>query len=141
LLLHTDLCGPSAIESVGGNQYILVVVDDFSRYTWVFFLKHKSEATSQLINFIKKVELILRKPVRKIRSDNGTEFKNHAFEDFLINKGISHNFCAPYTPQQNGVVERRNRSLCEASRTMLSVPRPPLYFWADAIATACYTQN
>jgi len=140
-LLHTDLCGPSAIESVAGNKYILVVVDDFSRFTWVFFLKHKSEATSHLINFIKQNELTLRNPVRKIRSDNGTELKNHAFEDFLINKGILHNLSAPYTPQQNGVVERRNRFLCEAARTMLSFARLPLYFWADAIATAWYTKN
>ncbi|KAI3767848.1 hypothetical protein L2E82_18277 [Cichorium intybus] len=140
-LLHIDICGPSAIESVAHNKYILVVVDDFSRFTWVFFLKQKSEAAINMINFIKQIEILLRKQVRMIRSDNGTEFKNKILDDFLVNKGITHNFSAPYTPQQNGVVERRNRSLCEASRTMLSFTKLPLYFWADAIATACYTQN
>ncbi|KAI3515898.1 hypothetical protein L1887_14803 [Cichorium endivia] len=140
-LLHIDLCGPSAIESVAHNKYILVVVDDFSRFTWVFFLKQKSEAALNMINFIKQIEILLRKQVRMIRSDNGTEFKNKVLDDFLVNKGISHNFYAPYTPQQNGVVERRNRSLCEAARTMLSFAKLPLYFWADAIATACFTQN
>ncbi|KAI3505861.1 hypothetical protein L1887_28170 [Cichorium endivia] len=140
-LLHIDLCGPSAIESVAHNKYILVVVDDFSRFTWVFFLKQKSEAATNMINFIKQKEILLRKQVRMIRSDNGTEFKNQTLDDFLVHKGISHNFSAPYTPQQNGVVERRNRSLCEAARTMLSFAKLPLYFWADAIVTTCFTQN
>ncbi|KAI3515995.1 hypothetical protein L1887_14902 [Cichorium endivia] len=140
-LLHIDLCGPSAIESVAHNKYILVVMDDFSRFTWVLFLKQKSEAATNMINFIKQIEVLLRKQVRMIRSDNGTEFKNQLLDDFLISKGISYNFSAPYTPQQNGVAERRNRSLCEAARTMLSFAKLPLYFWADAIATTCFTQN
>ena len=140
-LLHIDLCGPSSIESIGGNKYILVIVDDFSRFTWVFFLKHKSEATPKLKIFIKQIEVQLRKVVRNIRSDNGLEFKNKEFEDFLAEKGTSHNFSAPYTPQQNGIIERRNRSLCEAARTMLSFASLPLYFWADAIVAACFTQN
>ncbi|KAI3766946.1 hypothetical protein L2E82_17026 [Cichorium intybus] len=140
-LLHIDLCGPSAIESVAHNKYILVVVDDFSRFTWVFFLKQKSEAASNMINFIKQMEVLLQKQVRMIRSDNGTKFKNRILDDFLVGKGISHNFSAPYTPQQNGVVERRNRSLYEAARTMLSFAKLRLNFWADAIATACFTQN
>ena len=83
----------------------------------------------------------LRKPVRSIRSDNGTEFKNKVFDDFLRNKGIDHNFSAPYSPPHNGVVERRNRSLCEAARSMLIFADLPLYFWADAILPACFTQN
>lgn len=82
-LLHIDLCGPSSIESIGGNKYILVIIDDFSRFTLVFFLKHKSEATSKLKIFIKQVEVQLRKVVRNIRSDNGLEFKNKEFEYFL----------------------------------------------------------
>ena len=91
--------------------------------------------------FIKQVELQLRKVVRNIRSDNGLELKNKEFEDFLTEKGVSHNFSAPYTPQQNGIVERQNRSLCEAARTMLSFASLPLYFGADVVATTCYTQN
>ncbi|KAL4579910.1 hypothetical protein LXL04_016080 [Taraxacum kok-saghyz] len=117
------------------------IVDDFSRFTWVYFIKHKSETTQQMIDFIKYVELQLRKPVRKIRSDNGTEFKNQTFEAFLTEKGIDHNFSAPRTPLQNGVVERRNRSLCEAARSMLKFAALPLSFWAEAILTACFTQN
>nr|KAJ0203047.1 hypothetical protein LSAT_V11C500252350 [Lactuca sativa] len=101
----------------------------------------KSDATPKLKAFIKQIEVQLKKTVRNIRSDNGLEFKNKDFEDFLADKGITHNFLAPYTPQQNEIVERRNRSLCEAARTMLSFASLPLYFWADAIAAACYTQN
>ena len=98
-LLHIDLCGPSEIESIGGSKYILVIVDDFSRFTWVFFLKQKSEATPKLKAFIMQAELQLRKMVRNIRSDNGLEFKNQEFEEFLVDKGLTHNFSAPYTPQ------------------------------------------
>ena len=94
-----------------------------------------------MIDFIKYAETKLRKTVRSIRSDNGTEFKNKVFDDFLRNKGISHNFSAPYSPPQNGVVERRNRSLCEAAKSMLNFADLPLYFWADAILAACFTQN
>ena len=97
-LLHIDLCGPSFIERIGGNKYILVIVDDFSRFTWVFFLKQKSEATPKLKLFIKQVEVQLRKVVCNVRSDNGLEFKNKDFEDFLAEKGTTHNFSAPYTP-------------------------------------------
>lgn len=78
---------------------------------------------------------------RKIRNDNGMEFKNHVFDEFLTNIGISYNFSSPHTPQQNGVAERWNRYLCEAARTMWSFAKLPLYFWVDAIATACFTQN
>ncbi|KAL4578457.1 hypothetical protein LXL04_014580 [Taraxacum kok-saghyz] len=140
-LLHINLCGPSSIESLAGNKYILVIVDDFSRFTWVYFLKKKSQTTQEMIDFINYAETKLRKPVRSIRSDNGTEFKNKVFDDFLRNKGIDHNFSAPYSPPQNGVVERRNRSLCEAARSMLIFADLPLYFWADAILAACFTQN
>ncbi|KAI3503858.1 hypothetical protein L1887_32314 [Cichorium endivia] len=94
-----------------------------------------------LIAFIKQIELHLKKRVRTIRSDNGTEFKNQTIHSYLKEKGITHNFSAPYTPQQNGVVERRNRSLCEAARTMLDCVNLLMYFWAEAVATACITQN
>ena len=140
-LLHIDLCGPAKTQTIQGKKYILVVVDGFSRFTWVFFLRLKSEAPEEMINFIKQIELKLKRPVRRIRSDNGLEFKNNTLDSFLKDKGIEHNFSAPYTPQQNGVVERRNRTLCEAARSMLIFADLPQYFWAEAIATACYTQN
>ncbi|KAL4570004.1 hypothetical protein LXL04_025653 [Taraxacum kok-saghyz] len=140
-LLHIDLCGPSAVASLHKKKYILVIVDDFTRFTWVFFLRLKSETANELINFIKLVELQLQKFVHKIRSDNGTEFVNQTIDSFLQSKGIDHNLSAPYSPQQNGVVERRNRTLVEAARAMLKFSNLSLYFWAEAVQTACFVQN
>ncbi|KAI3680401.1 hypothetical protein L2E82_50388 [Cichorium intybus] len=125
-LLCMDLCGLSAVESIGKKKYILVIVDDYSRFTWVLFLRNKSDAAEKIINFIKKMELMLNKKVRTVHSDNGSEFKNHTLDGFLKTKRISHNFSAPYTPQQNGVVERRICSLCEAARTMLNFANLPM---------------
>ena len=126
-LLHIDLCGPSTVESLHHKKYILVIVDDFTRFTWVFFLRLKSKTASELIKFIKGIEVIIKLPVRRIRSVNGLEFVNATIEKFLIEKGIDHNFSAPYTPQQNDVVERRNRTLVEAARSMLNFANIPLY--------------
>ena len=94
-----------------------------------------------MIDHLKLIELDSKVPVRAIRSDNGTEFKNQLLNDFCFDKGISRQYSAPRTPQQNGVIERKNRTLIEAARTMLSESRLPMYFWAEAVNTACYTQN
>ena len=83
----------------------------------------------------------MKLPVCRIRSDHGTEFTNSTLENFLSDKGINHNFFAPHTPQQNGVVERRNRTLVEVARSMLNLANLPLYLWAGAVATACFTRN
>ena len=94
-----------------------------------------------MIDFIKKIEISLKKKVRKIKSDNGYEFKNNCLDSFLVDQGILHNFSSPYTPQQNGVVERRNRSLCEATQMMPTYVNLPQYLWAEAVSTTCFTQN
>ncbi|KAJ9564937.1 hypothetical protein OSB04_000903 [Centaurea solstitialis] len=140
-LLHVDLCGPVSTPSLGGKRYILVLVDEFSRFTWTFFLRHKGDAAEEIILFIKRIEVRTGLPVRSIRSDNGTEFKNYTLDAFLNDKGISQQFSAVRSPQQNGVVERKNRTLCEAARSMLCEANLPTYFWAEAVNTACYTQN
>ncbi|KAI3685467.1 hypothetical protein L6452_34711 [Arctium lappa] len=140
-MLHMDMCGPVSTPSLGGRRYILVIIDEFTRYTWVFFLRYKSDTTKEIINFIKKSEVLNGQLVRSVRSDNGTEFKNSMLDDFFNEKGISQNFSAVRTPQQNDVVERKNRTLCEAARSMLSESHLPTYFWAEAINTACFTQN
>ncbi|KAJ9544402.1 hypothetical protein OSB04_024109 [Centaurea solstitialis] len=140
-MIHMDLCGPMRIQSISGKKYILVMVDEYSRYTWLEFLRMKSEAPELIIKFIKRIQVLLQLPVRKIRSDNGTEFKNATLDAYLTSIGISHNFSGAYTPQQNGVVERRNRTLVEAARTMLAYSGLPLTFWAEAVSTACFTQN
>ena len=140
-LIHMDLFGPVNVMSMSRKRYALVMVDDYSKYTWVLFLHSKDETPQLIIDHLKKIELEANLPVRIIRSDNGTEFKNSILNDFCTEKGISRQYSAPRTPQQNGVVERKNRTLVEAARTMLSESRLPVYFWAEAVNTACYTQN
>ncbi|KAJ9541914.1 hypothetical protein OSB04_028420 [Centaurea solstitialis] len=140
-LLHMDLFGPVNTLSVGGKRYTLVIVDEYTRYTWVFFLRSKSDASQEIINFILQMEKYNQITVRSLRSDHGTEFKNSVLDDFLVSKGISQNFSSVRTPQQNGVAERRNRTLIEAARSMLIEARLPLQFWAEAVNTTCYTQN
>nr|GEZ71800.1 hypothetical protein [Tanacetum cinerariifolium] len=139
--LHMDLCGPMRIASINGKPYVLVIVDDYSRYTWVHFLRSKDEAPEVIIKFLKKISVLLQSPVIIIRTDNGTEFKNQTLKKYFDTVGISHQMSSVRTPQQNGVVERRNRTLVEAARTMLIFSRAPLFLWAEAIATACFTQN
>ncbi|KAI3667612.1 hypothetical protein L6452_42678 [Arctium lappa] len=140
-LLHMDLCGPMRTTSINGKKYVLVMIDDYSRYTWLEFLRNKSDAPELIIAFIKRIQVRLQLPVRTIHSDNGTEFKNDTLRSYLTSVGISHNFSAAYTPQQNGIVERKNRTLVEAARTMLAYSELPMYLWAEAVATACFTQN
>ena len=140
-LLHMDLFGPINVMSMSKKRYALVIVDDYSKYTWVLFLHSKDETPQMVIDHVKLIELDSKCPVRAIRSDNDTEFKNAVLNDFCADKGITRQYSAPRTPQQNGVVERKNRTLIEAARTMLSESKLPMYFWAEAVNTACYTQN
>nr|GFC36713.1 retrovirus-related Pol polyprotein from transposon TNT 1-94 [Tanacetum cinerariifolium] len=118
-LLHMDLCGPMRITSINGKQYILVIVDDYSRYTWVHFLRSKAEAPAVIITFLKRITVLLQSPVIIIRTDNDIEFKNQLLKVYFDSVGISHQMSYVRTPQQNRVVERRNRTLVEAARTML----------------------
>nr|GFC35331.1 retrovirus-related Pol polyprotein from transposon TNT 1-94 [Tanacetum cinerariifolium] len=129
------------VQSINGKRYMLVVVDDYSRYTWVFFLHSKDKASEVIISFIKKTQVNLQLQVQCVRTDNGTEFKNKTLAKFFDEVGITQQFFAARTPQQNGFVERRNRTLVEASRTMLTFANLPSFLWAKAIATACFTQN
>ena len=140
-LLHMDLFGPVAYLSIGGSKYGLVIVDDFSRFTWVFFLQDKSETQGTLKRFLRRAQNEFELKVKKIRSDNGSEFKNLQVEEFLEEEGIKHEFSAPYTPQQNGVVERKNRTLIDMARTMLGEFKTPECFWSEAVNTACHAIN
>nr|GEZ83091.1 retrovirus-related Pol polyprotein from transposon TNT 1-94 [Tanacetum cinerariifolium] len=140
-LLHMDLYGPMPVESINGKRYVLVVVDDYSWYAWVFFLHSKDEASEVIISFIKKTQVNFQLQVQRVRTNNGTEFKNKTLAKFFDEVGITQQFSTARTPQQNGVVERRNRTLVEAARTMLTFANLPLFVWAEAIATACFTQN
>jgi transposase InsO family protein len=125
-LLHMDTVGPARVRSEGGKWYVLVVVDDFSRYSWVFFMVSKDEAFTHARDLILRLQNEFPKnAMRAIRSDNGTEFKNTHFETFCASLGLEHQFSSPYVPQQNGIVERKNRTLVEMARTMLDEHRTP----------------
>ncbi|GJV83904.1 putative ribonuclease H-like domain-containing protein [Tanacetum coccineum] len=139
--LHMDLFGPTSVSSLNHKWYCLVVTDDFSRFTWTFFLKSKDETGSILRNLITEIENLKDLKVKIIRCDNGGEFKNREMDEFCTKKGIKREFSNARTPQQNGVAERRNRTLIEAARTMLADAKLPVTFWAEAVSTACYVQN
>jgi hypothetical protein len=140
-MLHMDLFDPIAYISIGGSKYCLVIVDYFSRFTWVFFLQEKSQTQETLKGFLRRAQNEFGLRIKKIRSDNRMEFKNSQIEGFLEEEGIKHEFSSPYTPQQNGVVERKNRTLLDMARTMLDEYKTPNRFWAEAINTACYSIN
>ncbi|GJV97663.1 retrovirus-related pol polyprotein from transposon TNT 1-94 [Tanacetum coccineum] len=134
-----DLCGPMRVASVNGKKYILVIVDDFSQFTWVKFLRSKDEAPYFIIKFLKMIQVRLKVLVRRIRTDNGTEFVNQTLREYFEKVGISHETSVARSSQKNDVVKRRNRTLIEAARTMLIYAKAPLFLWAEAVATACYT--
>ncbi|GJZ62203.1 putative ribonuclease H-like domain-containing protein [Tanacetum coccineum] len=121
-LLHMDICGPIRVASVNGK-------------------KSKDEAPDFIIKFLTMIQVRLKVHVRRIRTDNGTEFVNQTLREYYEKVGISHETSVARSPQQNGVVERRNRTLIEVARTMLIYAKAPLFLWAEAVATACYTQN
>jgi transposase InsO family protein len=122
-LLHMDLFSPIAYISIDRSKYCLVIVDDYPRFTWVFFLQEKSQPQETLKGFLRRAQNEFGLRIKKIRSDNGTEFKNSQIEAFLEEEGIKHEFSSPYTPQQNGVVERKNRTLLDMARTCLMSTR------------------
>jgi transposase InsO family protein len=140
-LLHMDLFGLIAYISIDGSKYCLVIVDDYSRFTWVFFLREKSQTQETLKRFLRRAQNESGLRIKKIRSDNGTEFKNSQIEGFLKEEGIKHEFSSSYTPQQYDIVERKNRTLLDMARTMLDEYKTPDRFRAEAINTACYSIN
>nr|GEV73208.1 hypothetical protein [Tanacetum cinerariifolium] len=140
-LLHMNLCGPTRVASINGKRYILVIVDDYSKYTWTHNLRSKDETPEVLIDFLRLVQRGLQAQVRIVLTDKGTEFLNQTLHAYFVAEGILYQTSVAQTPEQNGVVERRNRTLVEAARIVLSASKVPLFFWAEAIATACFTQN
>jgi transposase InsO family protein len=140
-LLHMDLFGTIAYISIGRSKYCLVIVDDYSRFTWVSFLQETSQTQETLKRFLRRAQNEFGLRIKKIRSDNDTEFKNSQIEVFLEEECIKHESSSPYTPQQNGVVERKNRTLLDMARTMLDKYKTPDRFWVEATNTASYSIN
>ena len=139
-LVHTDICGPFP-ASKSQYRYFITFIDDFSRYTHVYLLRHKSEALSVFKQYKISVELQTGFSIKTLRSDNGGEYISNLFDDFCKDQGIHHEFTVPYSPQQNGVAERKNRTILNAIRCMLIHSGLSRSFWTEALLTAIFVQN
>ncbi|KAI9152926.1 hypothetical protein LWI28_003161 [Acer negundo] len=135
-LVHTDVCGPLTPVSNGQNQYFLTFIDDYSRKTWVYFLKRKSEVFDYFKEFKTLVEKQSGYHIKALRSDQGGEYTAGAFQEFLKQQGIRHQFTPAYTPQLNGVAERKNRAILNMARSMLKDKNMPKNFWAEAVLSS-----
>lgn len=140
-IIHTDLCGPMRTESRGKARYFITFTDDRSRWTMVYFLRNKSDALQIFKEFKIYVENQTGRKIKQLQSDNGKEFCNKEFDDFLKKEGIGRRLTTPHTPQQNGIAERKNRTLVEMARCMIMQSGLPHSFWAEAVSTANYVRN
>lgn len=140
-IVHADVCGAMETKSIGGSQYFLLFLDDYSRMTFIYFLKHKHEVFQKFKDFQAMVENQQNKKIKILRTDNGGEFCNGAMENYLTKEGIIHQKTTAYTPEQNGVCERANRTVIEKARCLLFDAKLQKKFWAEAANTAVYLKN
>ena len=133
--------GPSRIESLDGKRYIMVMVDDFTRYTWVILLRSKSDALEHIVALCTRLQNEKSLKINRIRSDHGKEFESSYMESFCIRSGISQEFSAPITPQQNDVVERKNKVIQEMAKAMIHNKDVVRNLWGETVNTACLTVN
>ncbi|KAI3782063.1 hypothetical protein L2E82_12095 [Cichorium intybus] len=140
-LLHANLYGPITPHTLGGNRYFFLIVDDYSRYMWVFIIKSKDEALQSFKRFKVKVENETSFKVKALRTDQGGEFVSNEFKNFCDKEGIRRQLTAPYTPQQNGVVERRNRTILGVTRSLLKTMNVPEELWGEDVRHAVYILN
>ena len=140
-IIHTDVCGPMNVEARGGYRYVLTLTDDLSRYGYIYLMKHKSETFEKFKEFQSEVENQRDRKIKCLRSDRGGEYLSHEFGTHLRKCGIVSQLTPPGTPQRNGVSERRNRTLLDMVRSMMSLTDLPLSFWGYALETAAFTLN
>lgn len=140
--IHSDLWGsPNVPSSLSNSQYFLSFTDDWSRKVWVYFLRTKDEAFDRFVEWKKMVEVQSERRVKRLRTDNGLEFCNRRFDSFCKEEGIVHHKTCTYTPQQNGIGERLNRTIMNKVRSILSESGLEKKFWAEAAATSVYIIN
>ncbi|PKU68311.1 Retrovirus-related Pol polyprotein from transposon TNT 1-94 [Dendrobium catenatum] len=140
-LLHSDVWGPSPVPSHQGFRYYVIFVDDYSRFIWLFPIMFKSDVTNIFINFVTFIERQTSRKIKAIRTDGGGEYVNQYFQKFTRDKGILHQTSCPYTPEQNGLAERKHRHIMETTRTLLETAQLPSTFWLEAATTATYIIN
>jgi hypothetical protein len=133
--------GSMSVASVQGASYYVMFIDEFSRKTWIFFMKTKDEVFSRFQEFRAQVENQTGKKIKVLRSDNGGEYTSNDFKDFCKEAGIKRELTVSYNPQQNGVVERKNRSIISSSRAMIHDQEFPMFLWEEACNTTIYVQN
>jgi hypothetical protein len=140
-LVHVDLCGPMQKASLGGSLYFLVIVDDFSRFVWVKFLPHKSDAFSKFLEFLTMIEIQTGQKLIGIRFDRGTKFLNSEFKQLCKKNGIKHQLTNAYTPEKNGIAKRMNHTLIEKARTMQLQRNTLAFLWSEAVNTTSFLTN
>lgn len=140
-LVHSDIWGPSRVVSCLGYQYFVTFIDDFSRCTWIFLMKNRSDVFSTFQTFCSEIKTQFGTQIKILRSENAREYLSTSFQSFLTSKGILHQTSSAHPPQQNSVAERKNWHLVETARTMLIQNNVPHRFWGDVILTACYLIN
>jgi transposase InsO family protein len=140
-LVHSDICGPITPQSNGGSRYFITFTDDFSRKTWVYLLKEKSNAFEIFKNFKALIEKESGNSIQCLRTDRGGEYLSNAFNEFCSMEGIKRQLTAAYTPQQNGVSERKNMTLLNMVRSMINAKKVPKQFWPEAVKWATYVMN
>jgi transposase InsO family protein len=140
-LVHTNVCGPMQTRSLGGAYYFLIFIDDCTKYTWVYFMRKKSDVFEYFKEFKNMVEKQTGKYIKILRSDQGGEYTSGAFIKYCKSHGIVQQYMVPHTPQQNGVAERKNRTLVECAWSMLKGKNLTNGFWVEAISTVVYLKN
>jgi hypothetical protein len=140
-LIHTDVCGPMTVASLNRYLYYVLFIDDHSQKMWIYFLKTKDGVLARFQEFKAQVENLTGRKIKVLRSDNGGEYTSRDFSDFCIEAGIKREYIVPYNPQQNGVAERKNRSIVEATKEMIHDQNLPMILWAEASMTVVYVQN
>jgi hypothetical protein len=140
-LVHADLCGPISPPTPGGNKFFLLMVDDHSSFMWLRLLASKSEAAAGIKLFKMAAEVESGHSLRTFRTDRGGEFTSGALGNYFAEHGVQRHLTAPYSPQQNGVVERRNQTVVGMARSMLKARNVPNRFWGEAVSTAIYVLN
>src|SRR5699024_7699133 len=140
-LIHSDLCGLILVRSIGGHLYYITFTDDFSRNKWIYYLKHKDEAFYMFKEFNALVENQTRKKIKIFRSDNDGEYISNEFINFCKKEGIKKETIVRYTPEQNGVVERKNMSIVEVAYAMLHGQKLPKFLWGEATNVSIYVQS
>jgi transposase InsO family protein len=139
--VHSDVCGPFSTASTTKHRYYVIFVDDFSRKCWIYFMQKKDQTFSKFCEFKALVEKDTGKKVKALRRDNGGEYISNEFKNLCAKEGIQRELIAPHNPQQNGVAERKNRTIVGATRAMLHDQGLPLHLWAEACNTTVFVQN